>query len=606
MAPLTGAAILGTQNICVVYSDDDGINNPYNGNGGIRHFYFKTYEIDYIRSSEIQLNGQELQFQPAEQWANDEFFIAHSTSQNDSTITFRAFALREFGADAIDAIVLDLEADSTRTDQFCFILTLAPEAFAPGAKNVQVSPDTALFTVDESAWLALRVYQGKAPLITCEGTTISVSGALAQGKASLIIAAAETKEGAVSPLDLLQSQSPPPDLFGNASLDWENWQKSGNPPKFPPNDPNEPYYWRNLYATWVANLGGMIPADLLGQFLTNGQPQLYPRDSLMCARSLNLAGYSKDAADIMQYWLGTIEEGGYWYARYGADGTAVDGGSGASYNTDEWDSNGYFIILYYQLPEENQFPDNGSLATLADFLVNKLATPPLLYEGGIVEWPGYLPSTNMTSVAALETMASKISDPEKAKNYASAAKNMRSSLFGLFNGKLACYCDSRPKESVVANRLCWNTSTNFGFVWGYREMPSDPGRLAQTNDYYATHCCPNSSPDDPPGMQYFNNQDKSNPGAMDYGHQLFSFTTAGAAQFAIATGNRDRARQYIDWLTAHTNVYGLMPERIQLDGSLGGLASPLSWGAAELAATILAYFTAFQPSTAKTQSGDAQ
>ena len=39
--------------------------------------------------------------------------------------------------------------------------------------------------------------------------------------------------------------------------------------------------------------------------------------------------------------------------------------------------------------------DNKFIFELADFIANHIDRSGLLYEGGIVEWTGYLPATNM-------------------------------------------------------------------------------------------------------------------------------------------------------------------------------------------------------------------
>jgi GH15 family glucan-1,4-alpha-glucosidase len=86
------------------------------------------------------------------------------------------------------------------------------------------------------------------------------------------------------------------------------------------------------------------------------------------------------------------------------------------------------------------------------------------------------------------------------------------------------------------------------------------------------------------GLQYFDSPD---PGLSSYGHDLFFFTTAAAAQYHARFGDLAKAKGHIDWMMKNTNVYGLAPERIYLNGSGCSQASPLSWCCAELAAALL-------------------
>jgi GH15 family glucan-1,4-alpha-glucosidase len=85
-------------------------------------------------------------------------------------------------------------------------------------------------------------------------------------------------------------------------------------------------------------------------------------------------------------------------------------------------------------------------------------------------------------------------------------------------------------------------------------------------------------------MQYFDSPD---PGLASYGHGVFFFTTAAAAQYESLYGRSSTAKSFIDWMMRNANSYGLMPEHILPDGSDCSPASPLSWCSAEFAAALL-------------------
>jgi len=124
----------------------------------------------------------------------------------------------------------------------------------------------------------------------------------------------------------------------------------------------------------VANLNGRIPADITGQFVTNGMPQLYPRDAMMCARVLLLTGHTEEARQVIEFWARPevpMKTPGEWYARYDAHGNGVDAGSGARFDEPEWDANGYYIYLLneYHRSKRVWLADARLFYELADFLV---------------------------------------------------------------------------------------------------------------------------------------------------------------------------------------------------------------------------------------------
>ncbi len=114
-----------------------------------------------------------------------------------------------------------------------------------------------------------------------------------------------------------------------------------------------------------------------------------------------------------------------------------------------------------------------------------------------------------------------------------------------------------------------------------KSAPESVVSAALPNAYFAEHCVKLGG-----GMQYF---DAPDPGLAGYGHDAFFFTTAAAAQYQARFGDRVQARLHIDWMLENANAYGLMPERIYLDGSGCSKASPLSWCCAEFVAALLEY-----------------
>jgi GH15 family glucan-1,4-alpha-glucosidase len=238
--------------------------------------------------------------------------------------------------------------------------------------------------------------------------------------------------------------------------------------------------------------------------------------------------------------------------------------------------------------------ETSFLLKSADFLADHIDQNGLLYEGGIVEWSGYLPATNMIAAAALQTaseIADSLGDSTKENLFSQAYQTISASLDRMFDKERSTYADVRfagrkgadnrslAQTSGEALHL-WDTSANFGVLWGYPDHP----RMQQSNAFYAQHCVKETG-----GMQYF---DAPDPVLARYGHDLFFFTTSAAAQYQAKYGDPARAELHIEWMMHNANLYGLMPERIYLNGSGCSRASPLSWCCAEFAAALLEWQTA--------------
>ena len=248
--------------------------------------------------------------------------------------------------------------------------------------------------------------------ISTKDSVISFKGKT-NNPVEIVLTISDTKENALNNNNDLLNEN---NLFESASEYWNNWISEGKLPSFKNNEKEAQTYIKlykqNLYVVKSANLNGMIPADMTGQFLTNNMPQLYPRDAMMCARVFMETGHPAEARKIIEFWAQNKipkKSKGEFYARYDAYAKAVDAGAGARYDEPEWDANGYFIHLVDEFLKQKDtwLADKSFIYQLADFIVNHIDESGLLYEGGIVEWTGYLPATNMICASALKT-ASKI------------------------------------------------------------------------------------------------------------------------------------------------------------------------------------------------------
>jgi GH15 family glucan-1,4-alpha-glucosidase len=389
-------------------------------------------------------------------------------------------------------------------------------------------------------------------------------------------------------------------LWADAGKFWETWIGKGQLPYAKAKDSvqrlyNE-YYSRNIYATFCSNLNGQVPADITGQMLTSGLPQLFPRNAMMVARSLLACGYPESASQILKFWTSQripFKKRGEFYARYNAHCQAVDAGTGVRFDQPEWDAGGYLICLLhdYYLKYGILLADTSLIYDLADFLSGSIDSQGLLYEGGIVEWTGYLPATNMVAAAGLMSAAEfavEFGRPELHGKYTEAWKTISTQLPSLYDTIRQTYAARRywtDKSEGFLNIFrikgklvyLWDATTVFGVLWGY----PDHDLMRLSYDFTWENLT------DKAGVMNFEAGDKNSLAA--YGSDLFIYTTAAHAEYAVKQHLPKRAAGHINWMIANSNIYGLMPERILSDYSQSSEASPYTWSCAEFAVAIKLY-----------------
>ena len=578
--PWKGYSILGNGHLTAVYSDDNRI-----GSRGIQHLYFKDYTADYISSTFFQLAGSTA---TASHVGMQNFFTAQTLTPLSDV---RCFVHPD------DAIVLTLRPSGVGH----------PYRFeAQLRKEIKTDVPVNLRSLNIASGVAIAIWSNETVVavaskdsndkVSVSGSSVVVTGA-SSSKTDVLIIPASSEAEAVRKVQALRRDA---DLEATAAKFWEAWMNQGIVPKFPTTTPEAlaylEAYKRNLYCVKAANLNGQIPADITGQFVTNNMPQLYPRDAMMCARVLLETGHLEEARQVIEFWANRkipMKTRGEWFARYDAHGKAVDSGSGARFDEPEWDANGYFIYLLakYHEFQGTWLADRTLIYQLADFLVHHIGKNGLLEEGGIVEWTGYLPATNMTCAAALSTaakLAHEFGDESKAQSYDAAFERISAALPQMFDPSRQTYADVRftgkkgPNGESLPGQpnektYLWDTSANFGVIWGYPKHRE----IELSNLFYLKNTVKLGG-----GMQYF---DTTDPGLAEYGHAVFFFTTAAASQYQSLYGDKARAKSFIDWMLQNTNSYGLMPERINLDGSDVSPASPLSWCSAEFASALIAW-----------------
>lgn len=584
--PYPGYAILGNGRISAVYTTADGTDDP----PGVLHLYAGDHGTDLLEIGQT-LVGQDGARITGWRTGLDPFFAAYAelALPDGGALAWRAFAAADAPALVIDGALLAGEVASTaelaplvqlrespgidgdlswtalERDDEVLVATLSDGralalALSPTPEHWELGTVVA-DPVDDG----LRDLEGEGRQMALEASLGAAAGA--QAPFRQVIALGDSADEAVRlAASLLEAEDP----LADAAATWADLA-----PGALCAGPDCPVASANLAAAAASDLGGAVPADLTGQFVTDERPQLYPRDAAMVARALLAAGREDAAQQILATWLDPGVLGpseGAWYARYDALGRPVDGGSGAAYDTPEWDFNAYLALLAWELgPDTWSSAQRARILSALDFLVDQQDADGLWTEGGIVEWEGRLASTTMAAWAGLDAgarLADAWGDPARAADYRAAAGRARGGLQLLVDEVDPVLGDQRDGATS------WDTSLLFGPLLGY---PADPlldlswaWILDNARDYGG-------------GVRYF--EDPSG-GTGSYGTDLFFFTTSATSGYGQSLGD-DEGGRLLDWMLAMSNAYGLAPERVYSDGSGASTASPLSWCAAELALTLL-------------------
>ncbi len=593
-----GNAILGNGNLCAVYSDDPRIIK-LNGTKGIQHLYYKDYTADYVASTSFDLFNDKNELLSGKDSIGMKNFFTTFTTSNIGNKIFKDVTCFVHPQDAV-VLNLSLKGDYQNLRQY-FSITLR--------KNIITDTSIFLSSIAIVKKFAIANWSNNTVLLAaCKepGYSISITDStinfsrnpFSSKSVNVIIVLAKSIENAQKKITTLLEMK---DIYNSAENYWNMWLSNGKLPNFDVQDDASTlyldYYKRTLYSVKSADIDGQIPADITGQFLTNNMPQLYPRDAMMCARVFLLTGHLDEAKQIISFWCRQDipkKSPGEFYARYDANTKAVDAGSGARYDEPEWDANGYLIQLLNQCYDltKTWLADKNFIYELANFLSDHVDEWGLLYEGGIVEWTGYLPTTNMVCAAALKTaydFALSNGDLTKSIIFKNAYEKISSSLQKMFDKKRNAYTDVRfhgvkaEDNSSIAvptkdTLYLWDTSLYFGILWGYPNHQE----MKKTADFIEQNCVKLNG-----GIQYFEATD--NAWLTEYGSDAFFFPSAASVQYESIYGNPVAAKNHIDWMIQYSNSYGLTPERIIKDGADCSEASPLSWCNAEFAAAVLTY-----------------
>lgn len=610
-----GAAILGNKNTCVVISAVPGY-----GVEGIKHFYYRTYKQDYV---------------------NCGYPVIRTTGRNESISQTQSESGLMYGFCAYSECILM----KSKTEHICRNFVTEKGAFVNSGvisngslkhEKIILAPHIEL-TGDI---LSLNYLEEHDAVIAegCNDTFIIIAMKErqdAKGKSSSFAGKREKwpkelerilqREKNISPksraeieyylipadniengLDILKELRTEQDTFSITLSYWKNWLDSGIRPEFSTKQAQS-YYEANLISIKAVNLNGAIPADLTGQFVSEKSSLFAPRDSMMTARAFLLAEHIEEAVQILNYWNQvSLNQDGFFYAWYADIGRVESKGTGATYDTPEYDSNGYYTTLMSELFERTGkwYGNYEKMSALLDFLCAHQTEEGILEpEGGVIEEVGKLPGTNMNCSAALKdgaVICALCGENKKSEKYYNAGRRMEKGVSVLYDEKENYFFDIRhpykiERHCLTGQAKIWNTSMLIGILWGF----PDSNEIQSTNKWYLKNCEKLGG-----GIQYSRNR-FLNGSLFNYLEDLFLIFTGSSAQYQALYGKSEDYQRQINWMMNHSNIYGLMPERILMpDGKKACQASPLSWASAEFISALLIGCFCAEPYMVKTFPSD--
>lgn len=580
-----------------MYSDDPGITSR-DGFKGFRHLYYNDFATDYIQSTGFEIYNDKGEISADSSTTELVNFCTVSSSFfKDGKPLFTSLVR----AGAFDGLIFKCHEYSKEAGWPVFTVSFNEKASPDGLvklTEVKVLKNGQLF-VKWSNDVFFIIYSQAAVDVYKRSKTIvelHFPQATAQQVELFLIAGTDEKK-LIQQADSLNHTN---GLWADADKHWNSWILKGHLPYPNANDSIQrlynDYYSRNIYAAFCSNLNGQVPDDVSGSMLSKGLPRIYPRNAMMVARNLMECGYPESASKIIRFWSDKRiphRNRGEFYPRYDAQGNADETGFGGRAGEPEWDAGGYLICLLhdYYLEYGILLADTSLIYELADFLAGSIDSEGLLYEGGITEWTGYSPATNMIGAAGLMSAAefgAKFGRPELSEKYSGAWKTISANLPILYDTTRQTYTSRRywadKGEGIfnifrIKGRLLylWDATAVFGVLWGY----PDHDFMRKSYDFTWENLTDNA------GVRYFEARDKDL--LTDFGSDLFFTTTAAHAEYAVKQHLASRAAAHIAWMISNSNTYGLMPERILSDNSGCSVASPYPWSCAEFAASVKLY-----------------
>jgi len=327
----------------------------------------------------------------------------------------------------------------------------------------------------------------------------------------------------------------------------------------------------NQVAIKSALIGGFIPADLTGHYFADGLPSYYPRDALMVARAFILSGHYPEAGKTISYLLSRPRKPqGDFYQRYDGVGRPSEGANNNVFQ--QLDSVGYLLRLVqdYARATGEQLISDDDVFALADVILRAETKFGLVGpEGGVNEGvfgPAFIVSSNMFIYGGLQAAAAMLGDHPRKPEVIEKCVEILAGIEATFIADLGYqYGYVTYHDELV---MKYDTPQYFGLLYGFEDTPN----MRDTNAYLLV-----SGSYDCDGIGY---------SEQEYHHGPWTFNTAACAEYAFLTGDQAIYLQKMNWLDAHCNAYGILPEAFSADDRAVCYINPLVWACGEVVSAL--------------------
>jgi GH15 family glucan-1,4-alpha-glucosidase len=360
--------------------------------------------------------------------------------------------------------------------------------------------------------------------------------------------------------------------------------------------------------THVNENGGIIASgdsDML-QFGRDYYEYVWPRDGAYTAIALMKANDFNATRRFFLFCNDVITEKGYFMHKYRPDKSlgsswhpwVVEGNAQLPIQEDETAIVLFALWNYFELTHDLEFIEsiyNSLIKKAANFLVNyrdeKTGLPKASYD----LWEMYYGISTYTSssvygaLIAASKFATILGKSDHAKEYKEAAETIQKAILKyLYDEKT----DSFIKYLQTGKKTYADTALDISSIYGifkFGVLASDDKRLKKAFDLY---CKRLTLTTEVGGVARFEG-DIYNHVEGDYPGNPWIVTTMWVSQYLIATAQKakdlDVVKEWFDWVSAHTNQAGILPEQLHPYTGNHLSATPLVWSHAEFITTMILY-----------------
>jgi oligosaccharide amylase len=360
--------------------------------------------------------------------------------------------------------------------------------------------------------------------------------------------------------------------------------------------------------THVNENGGIIASgdsDML-QFGRDYYEYVWPRDGAYTAIALMKAHDFNATRRFFLFCNDVITDKGYFMHKYRPDKSlgsswhpwTIDGSPQLPIQEDETAIVLVALWEYFELTHDLEFIEsiyNSLIKKAAIFLINyrdeKTGLPRASYDLWEMYYgiSTYTASSVYGALIAASSFAKLLGKVDHAKEYEDAAETIKKGILKyLYDEKTNVFVKylQTGKKTYTDNAL--DISSIYG-VFAFGVLPAGDTRLKKAFDIYIDRLTVKTEVG---GIARFEGDIYNHVGG-DYPGNPWIVTTMWVCQYLIETAKTskdlDEVKHWFDWVAAHTNEAGILPEQLHPFTGNHLSATPLVWSHAEFITTMILY-----------------